>query len=129
MAYRNGEKQFVLDEPTAHQLIRVYILEDWYEGKVAVQPDWISCDESWKQEALCKNLTQFFYLENKGKGFSQQRKIDKMHELCTKCPVSEQCLKYALDNEEEYGYWGGIDFEAERKAKRNKAKKSRKKQC
>jgi WhiB family redox-sensing transcriptional regulator len=34
--------------------------------------------------------------------------------VCGGCPVREACRGYALENEEEYGVWGGLS-EAERK--------------
>lgn len=27
--------------------------------------------------------------------------------LCQRCPVVQQCLTYALENEESFGVWGG----------------------
>lgn len=34
--------------------------------------------------------------------------------VCAGCPVRELCRHYALENEEEYGVWGGLS-EVERK--------------
>ena len=28
--------------------------------------------------------------------------------ICAKCPVREECLQSAIDNEEQYGVWGGL---------------------
>ena len=28
--------------------------------------------------------------------------------ICKQCPVSETCLQFALENEEEFGVWGGF---------------------
>ena len=36
-------------------------------------------------------------------------------EICSECPVREECLEHALDNNEEYGVWGGTT-ELERRA-------------
>lgn len=30
--------------------------------------------------------------------------------LCAGCPALRECYKFALDNDEEYGVWGGINF-------------------
>ncbi|MEO6158661.1 MAG: WhiB family transcriptional regulator, partial [Ilumatobacteraceae bacterium] len=30
---------------------------------------------------------------------------------CRACPVQGACLEYALDNDERYGIWGGLDEE------------------
>jgi hypothetical protein len=29
--------------------------------------------------------------------------------ICAQCPVREDCLAYALDADERYGIWGGLD--------------------
>ena len=28
--------------------------------------------------------------------------------ICNRCPVREDCLKFALDHDEEFGIWGGL---------------------
>lgn len=30
--------------------------------------------------------------------------------VCQRCPVADQCLQMAIDNEETNGVWGGVDF-------------------
>ena len=42
-------------------------------------------------------------------------------QICRKCPVIRECLKYALENPEdtEYGVWGGLS-ELERRAIRRR---------
>lgn len=29
-------------------------------------------------------------------------------QLCQSCPIRLQCLEYALDNNEDIGFWGGM---------------------
>lgn len=38
--------------------------------------------------------------------------------VCRDCPVRAMCLEYALDNDEQYGMWGGMDPEERRRLKR-----------
>lgn len=38
---------------------------------------------------------------------------------CAECPIREDCLKYALDRNQQYGIWGGLG-EQERRALRRK---------
>jgi WhiB family redox-sensing transcriptional regulator len=65
-------------------------------------------DYSWQEEALCskpenrEHLKSFF--ANKP---SQQVEAKK---LCGACPVRRDCAKWALDNKEIWGIWGGLDY-------------------
>jgi hypothetical protein len=38
--------------------------------------------------------------------------------LCASCDVREQCLDYALDNDERFGIWGGHSERERRKIKK-----------
>ena len=35
---------------------------------------------------------------------------DECEALCFGCPAIRECYNFALDNDEEYGVWGGIIF-------------------
>ena len=45
-------------------------------------------------------------------------------QICSQCPVRDECLAYALDAGEQYGIWGGLD-PAERRALRRRLKARR----
>jgi len=58
--------------------------------------------------AACRDLPpDAFYSSN-----PVEQAAAKAH--CFECPVQLHCLRYALDNEEPYGIWGGL-LPAERK--------------
>lgn len=42
--------------------------------------------------------------------------------VCLRCPVAEHCLQYALDNNIEYGVWGGLSEKERRALKRRQAR-------
>lgn len=42
-------------------------------------------------------------------------------ELCSACPVREDCLEYALVNDEQHGVWGGLTWYQRRGLKRGVA--------
>ena len=58
----------------------------------------------YQEGALCKNIENpaiFF----PSPGDTESLKAAK--ELCSRCPVMQECLEYALNNNERYGIWGG----------------------
>ena len=62
-------------------------------------------DFSWQEQAACRgaNTDMFFLEEDQTK--INQKKLVATRELCGGCPVSEECLDFAL----KYGvsgYWG-----------------------
>ena len=38
--------------------------------------------------------------------------------ICAACPVRDDCLQYALENDERFGIWGGLSERERRRAKR-----------
>ncbi|MGH3357129.1 MAG: WhiB family transcriptional regulator [Nocardioidaceae bacterium] len=65
-------------------------------------------NEDWASEAACKDRTpdELFV-----KGAAQNR----AKQVCQGCPVRTECLAEALDNQIEWGVWGGLT-ERERRA-------------
>lgn len=56
----------------------------------------------WTERARCRGLDpdQFFV-----RGAAQARRAIK---VCQRCTVKDQCLGYALDNDIDFGVWGGL---------------------
>ena len=65
-------------------------------------------NEDWTSAAQCRQATpdELFV-----RGAAQNR----AKQLCAGCPVRTECLAEALDNEIEWGVWGGLT-ERERRA-------------
>lgn len=40
---------------------------------------------------------------------------DAARAICNTCPITEQCLQWAIDNREKYGVWGGLVEEERRR--------------
>lgn len=46
--------------------------------------------------------------------------------ICKNCPVSVECLEYAMAHDERYGIWGGYTERERRRLKRIRRKMGRK---
>ena len=44
--------------------------------------------------------------------------IYESKKLCNRCPLVMKCLDFALDNEEEWGVWGGLSADERRKLRK-----------
>jgi WhiB family redox-sensing transcriptional regulator len=64
-------------------------------------------DLGWQQEALCADPSNVYMRE-----FFFSTKPDEKYQaknLCFLCPVRQDCLKWALENRQIWGIWGGKD--------------------
>lgn len=59
--------------------------------------------QHWQDQAKCRSVTDpdRFYPERGGSSAAAIR-------LCKFCPVKQACLEYAVENDEEFGVWGGM---------------------
>ena len=57
----------------------------------------------WKDQALCKGMTTFFFPQLGDQ--TPQNPGDPSKDICTTCPVQQQCLEAGLN--EYHGIWGG----------------------
>ena len=56
----------------------------------------------WWERGACRGATgDLFFSETK-----TDWRVARM--FCASCPVREQCLDYAIANDERYGIWGGL---------------------
>lgn len=68
----------------------------------------------WYADALCAQTDPEAFFPEKGGSVADARKT------CAACDVREQCLQYALDNNERHGIWGGLNERDRRKVKRER---------
>lgn len=64
--------------------------------------------EDWTNEAVCRKSTP-------DELFVRGAEQNKVKQMCQGCPVRTECLAEALDNQIEWGVWGGMT-ERERRA-------------
>lgn len=61
---------------------------------------------SWKKDALCRNMPpNFFYPV--GQSRAAEAQTEQAQRVCHECPVKDECLEYAVTNNERHGVWGG----------------------
>lgn len=61
-------------------------------------------DESWRDEALCKDTDTELWFPNRG---TSTKDIEMAKAICNQCPVQMPCLGWALDTGERWGIFGG----------------------
>jgi WhiB family redox-sensing transcriptional regulator len=61
-------------------------------------------DLVWREEAACRNhpFPDVFFSD----AHDVRRYI--IREWCSECPVRNECLREALDNDQQWGIWGGL---------------------
>jgi len=69
---------------------------------------------AWQAEALCAQTDPEAFFPEKGGSTRDAKRV------CGVCPVREECLQYAMDNDERFGIWGGLS-ERERRRLRKQA--------
>lgn len=65
---------------------------------------------SWQSLGNCRGFTKLFFYAPRGRNSTKNANEAEQFckQLCADCPVKDQCLAYALDNDEQYGIWGGL---------------------
>lgn len=67
----------------------------------------------WMADAECRGAWDHMYpvddrgAEQNGRG-TQPSAYDLARIICSHCPVTDQCLEYALELNERHGMWGGM---------------------
>ncbi|KUL72339.1 MULTISPECIES: WhiB family transcriptional regulator [unclassified Streptomyces] len=74
---------------------------------------------SWRERAACRDVDPdlFFPIGTAGLALVQ---IAEAKAVCARCPVRDQCLRWAVDVGQVEGIWGGTT-ESERRARRRRS--------
>jgi len=75
-------------------------------------PAFYQQDETWKQNAACKQADIRLFFPERGDPVVEAKKI------CASCPVQQQCLDYALAIPNIVGIWGGMSGKERRTYRR-----------
>ena len=78
----------------------------------------------WREQAECLKADPelFFPVGNTGPALDQ---IERAKAVCASCSVTEMCLQYAMDTNQDYGVWGGLNEDERRTLKRRAARARR----
>ena len=65
--------------------------------------------DTWKQHAACRTIPGhvFFPQEETPPGSDLEAATAAAKRVCEVCPVSSDCLEFALETKSIYGVWGG----------------------
>lgn len=106
---------------------RAQILRATAEAILAVEPPapLADLDRSWVDHATCRaeqHPTSLFFPEKGGDG-----RVDAQtaKTVCARCPVSQECLEYALAAREQWGVWGGATPMERRSIARRRRRRQR----
>ena len=75
----------------------------------------------WRHSALCRDEDPelFFPIGTTGPAAMQ---IEEAKTVCRRCPVTTDCLTWALDTSQDAGVWGGLSEDERRALKRRGAR-------
>ena len=78
----------------------------------------------WRSQAACLTVDPelFFPVGNTGPAIAQ---IAEAKKVCARCEVIDTCLKWALENGQDAGVWGGMSEDERRSLKRRAARARR----
>ena len=69
-------------------------------------------DNGWQERALCAQTDPEAFFPEKGGSTREAKRV------CLTCDVRQECLEYALQNDERFGIWGGLSERERRKLKK-----------
>ena len=78
-------------------------------------------DMDWRHKAICRDEDPelFFPVGNSGPAIAQ---IADAKLVCGRCPVTAECLAWALVSGQDAGVWGGMSEDERRALKRRNAR-------
>ncbi|KOT54116.1 MULTISPECIES: WhiB family transcriptional regulator [Streptomyces] len=77
--------------------------------------------EWWEQAACLDEDPELFFPVGVTGPAAQQQADAKA--VCRQCPVTSECLEWALETGQNYGIWGGTDEEERRKLRSRRQRK------
>ncbi len=77
-------------------------------------------DDTWRDHALCRDTDPELFFPVGTTGIAVTA-IDHAKRVCEQCTVTQECLDFALDTNQDSGIWGGLSEEERRAIRRQRA--------
>lgn len=80
----------------------------------------------WQEEAACRPIGNAVFFGDDGESeLERQAREHQAKAICATCPVLEPCLEFALETNQKYGVWGGLNDKERASLKRRRARARR----
>jgi WhiB family redox-sensing transcriptional regulator len=78
----------------------------------------------WRHRAACldEDPELFFPIGTTGPALEQ---VERAKQVCRGCEVTDQCLEWALETNQDAGVWGGFSEEERRTLRRSRQRRRR----
>ena len=73
--------------------------------------------DRWREHAACRNSDANLFFPSGSTGAAVDQ-IEAAKAVCAACPVCDDCLRFALETNQEDGVWGGRDEIERRRLRR-----------
>ena len=87
----------------------------WLGLPTLIPAEQVEGELAWQVDALCAQTDPEAFFPEKGGSTRDAKKV------CGACHVKQECLDYALGNDERFGIWGGLSERERRKLKKRSA--------
>jgi WhiB family transcriptional regulator, redox-sensing transcriptional regulator len=71
----------------------------------------------WRHEAACREVDPELFFPI-GNTWPARLQIDEAKQVCRRCTVMDECLRWAIDSGQDAGVWGGMSEDERRALKR-----------
>ncbi|MDQ4144462.1 MAG: WhiB family transcriptional regulator [Actinomycetota bacterium] len=81
----------------------------------------------WQELAACRDYDNslFFGPEQGESELERQQREAEAKSVCQECQVIESCLEFAMETNQKYGIWGGLNEKERASLKRRRARSRR----
>lgn len=78
----------------------------------------------WRQSAACRGIQTELFFPAGDVAPEPVAQAEHAKAICRECPVTAQCLAYAMATKEPFGVWGGLTEEERRVLRRHRRRQA-----